>query len=42
MAIPTGSAVRGRVRRTERYFNPSLSPFVGLEFTEVPAIAHLF
>ena len=42
MAIPTGSAVRGRVRGTECYSDPSVSPFVGLEFTEVKAIPHLF
>ena len=42
MAIPTDSAVRRRVRRTERYSDPSLSPFVGLELTEVQAIPHLF
>lgn len=42
--IPRGSAVRGRIRRLERYTDPFPYFVVGLEFTEVESqgIRHLF
>jgi hypothetical protein len=42
--IPAGSMVRGRIRRLERYSDPSPVFVVGLEFTEVEVrgIRHVF
>jgi hypothetical protein len=42
--IPEGSALRGRIRRMERYTDPFPYFVVGLEFTEVElrGVRHLF
>jgi hypothetical protein len=44
VVIPSGSPVRGRIRRMERYLDPFPYFVVGLEFTEVEVegIRHLF
>lgn len=44
VVIPSGSPVRGRIRRMERYTDPVPYFIVGLEFTEVEVqgIRHLF
>jgi hypothetical protein len=44
VVIPSGSPVRGRIRRMERYTDPFPYFVVGLEFTEVEVegIRHLF